>query len=97
MITIQGTVPIQTVRHHYDIDDPREAVTLFMASNPDARIEKIGDDFVRGLAFCNLPVLERETDFKYDFDEKRYYCPKDRSCETCEACAAHNQNPGEAQ
>lgn len=95
MITIQGTVPIQTVCQNYDTDDQREAVIQFMAENPGARLEKVGNDFVKGLTFCNLPVLERDTGFKYDFDKDRFYCPE-KSCDTCEACTASNEN-GDSQ
>lgn len=87
MITIQGTIPIQTVTGEYAGTDVKAAVKQFMSQNPNARLEMIDGNFVRGLTFCNSPVMERETGRKYNYDMKRFYCT-DQDCKTCQAVAA---------
>ena len=79
MTTIHGTIPTKAVHMDVNDEDLKTATIKFMTEHPDARITRVDADFVKGIAFCGLPIMERQNGLGYDPEAQRYDC----DCSEC--------------
>lgn len=75
---VEGTIPIRRVTLDYGTQSPRLAVAVFLAKFPEARVEQIDGELVRGVCvLCGVPIMRamiRDKHYAYDDASQQYRC-----------------------